>query len=112
MATLSENALALMRWQPVQWHAMVSSGGTLISNRTWLQRHPPAQGKFHSLMLAPPPEDPSSQVSVQVIQGLSDSGNGWERAPRRLETVHSEGVTVFSTRAPRCGSKDSASRSP
>jgi hypothetical protein len=24
------------------------------------------------------------------------------RAPRRLETVHSEGVTAFSTRAPRC----------
>jgi hypothetical protein len=53
-ARLREKALALIRWQPVQWHAIVSSGGRLISNRTWPQRHPPAQGNFHSLMGTPP----------------------------------------------------------
>jgi hypothetical protein len=71
MATLRENALALIRWQPVQWHAIVINGGRLISNRTRLshvaplalrgipyaplrlQRHPPCQGSFHSFMAVP-----------------------------------------------------------
>ena len=41
----SENALALMRWQPVQWHAIVKSGGAVIVTRTRSQRQPPAHGK-------------------------------------------------------------------
>jgi hypothetical protein len=31
IATLSENALAVMRWQPVQWQAMERSGGALTA---------------------------------------------------------------------------------
>jgi hypothetical protein len=45
IAALRENALALIRWQPVQWQAIVTSGGTLILRRTCPQRHPPSQGK-------------------------------------------------------------------
>jgi hypothetical protein len=30
IAALKEKALALIRWQPVQWQAIVSSGGALI----------------------------------------------------------------------------------
>jgi hypothetical protein len=40
-----------MRWHPVQWHAMVKSGGALIFKRTCPQRQPPSQGKFHVLMM-------------------------------------------------------------
>jgi hypothetical protein len=39
---LSENALAVMRWQPVQWHAIVSRGFASIRKRTSPQRHPPS----------------------------------------------------------------------
>ena len=45
IAALRENALALIRWQPVQWQAIVTSGGALILRRTCPQRHPPPQGK-------------------------------------------------------------------
>ena len=45
IAALRENALALIRWQPVQWQAIVTSGGALILRRTCPQRHPPSQGK-------------------------------------------------------------------
>jgi hypothetical protein len=34
MAALSEYALDDIFWQPVQWHAMVSSGLAVIFNRT------------------------------------------------------------------------------
>jgi hypothetical protein len=34
IAAVSEKALAVSRWQPVQWHAMVSKGAALILNRT------------------------------------------------------------------------------
>ena len=30
IAALKEKALAVSRWQPVQWQAIVSSGGALI----------------------------------------------------------------------------------
>ena len=48
----SENALALMRWQPVQWQAIESSGGWLILKRTCPQRQPPSHGRFQSDMFA------------------------------------------------------------
>jgi hypothetical protein len=48
VAMLREKALAVNFWQPVQWHAMVSSEGAVISNRTWPQRQPPLQGNFQS----------------------------------------------------------------
>jgi hypothetical protein len=51
IAALSEKALALIRWQPVQWQAIVSSGGAVILSRTWPQRHPPSQGKLHLLIV-------------------------------------------------------------
>ncbi len=50
-AALNENALAAIRWQPVQWQAMVRSGGALILSRTCPQRHPPSRGRFRSLMI-------------------------------------------------------------
>jgi len=50
IAALKEKALALIRWQPVQWQAMVMIGGALILSRTCPQRHPPSQGRFQSLM--------------------------------------------------------------
>ena len=49
IAALKEKALALMRWQPVQWQAMVTSGGLLIRMPTWPQRHSPSNGKFNSI---------------------------------------------------------------
>jgi hypothetical protein len=51
MASVSEKALALMRWQPVQWQAAASSGGWLTRIRVWPQRQPPPQGSFHSVIL-------------------------------------------------------------
>jgi hypothetical protein len=51
IAALNEYALALIRWQPVQWHAIVSSGGALIMSRTRPQRHPPSNGSVLSLMV-------------------------------------------------------------
>ena len=42
MAALSENALELMRWQPVQWQAMVSNGRFVTLRRTRPQRQPPS----------------------------------------------------------------------
>ncbi|HEY0096029.1 MAG TPA: hypothetical protein VGB96_16990 [Archangium sp.] len=50
MAALKEKALALIRWQPVQWQAIVRSGGTLILSLTCPQRHPPSRGSFQSLI--------------------------------------------------------------
>jgi hypothetical protein len=38
---LSENALAVMRWQPVQWQAMVNGGSSLTRNRMPPRRHSP-----------------------------------------------------------------------
>ena len=51
IAALKEKALELIRWQPVQWQAMVRSGGALILSRTWPQRHPPSHGKSGWLMV-------------------------------------------------------------
>jgi hypothetical protein len=45
---LRENALAAIDWQPVQWQAIVTSGGLVTRTRTWPQRHPPSQGSFQS----------------------------------------------------------------
>jgi len=45
-----ENALALMRWQPVQWQAIVRSGGGLTLKRTRPQRHWPSKGTFQTLI--------------------------------------------------------------
>jgi hypothetical protein len=42
IAALSEKALALIRWQPVQWQAMVIKAGAAIRIRTWPQRQPPS----------------------------------------------------------------------
>ena len=47
---LSENALADMRWQPVQWQAMVTIGGSVIRMRSRSHRHPAVHGSFQSLM--------------------------------------------------------------
>ena len=33
IAALSEKALALIRWQPVQWQAIVTSGGAVTRTR-------------------------------------------------------------------------------
>ena len=49
-----EKALALIRWQPVQWQADASSGGSVTSRRTCPQRQPPAQGSLQSSMRVPP----------------------------------------------------------
>jgi hypothetical protein len=46
IAALSEKALALIRWQPVQWQAIVSSGGAPILRRACQQRRSPSHGKF------------------------------------------------------------------
>ena len=54
IASVSEKALALIRWQPVQWQAAASSGGALTRIRVWPQRHPPSQGSFQSLILMLP----------------------------------------------------------
>ena len=51
IAALKEKALADIRWQPVQWQAMLSSGGASILSRTCPQRHPPSQGKFGFFMI-------------------------------------------------------------
>jgi hypothetical protein len=36
-----EKALAVIRWQPVQWHSIVIIGALLIRKRTLPHRHPP-----------------------------------------------------------------------
>ena len=44
IAAVSEKALELIRWQPLQWQAMVTSGGAVTRNRTLPHRQPPSQG--------------------------------------------------------------------
>ena len=61
IAALKEKALADIRWQPVQWQAMVSSGAAEILSRTCPQRHPPSQGKFAFFMI---PSFPSRHHEV------------------------------------------------
>ena len=51
IAALREKALALIRWQPVQWQAIVRSGDTLTQSRIFPQRHPPSHGKSEWLMI-------------------------------------------------------------
>ena len=43
-----ENALAVICWQPVQWHSIVIIGGLVIRKRTLPQRHPPSIGSVQS----------------------------------------------------------------
>lgn len=49
-AIVVEKALPDIRWQPVQWHAIVISGGCVIAKRTAPQRHPPVQGTSGRVM--------------------------------------------------------------
>src|SRR5215203_783214 len=42
-----------MRWQPVQWQALVIKGLALIRNRTRPHRHPPSWTRW-SLVITPP----------------------------------------------------------
>jgi hypothetical protein len=51
IAALRENALALIRWQPVQWQAIVIIGAAVIRNRTCPHRHPPSNGENSLLMI-------------------------------------------------------------
>jgi hypothetical protein len=44
IAALSEYALELMRWQPVQWQAMVRSGAAWMRTRSRSHRHLPSSG--------------------------------------------------------------------
>ena len=48
IVSVSENALAVIFWQPVQWQAEASSGGAFTAIRVLPQRQPPAQGSFQS----------------------------------------------------------------
>jgi hypothetical protein len=41
---VSENALELMRWQPLQWQIAEAIGGALMRKRNRSQRQPPSQG--------------------------------------------------------------------
>jgi len=70
MATLKEKALAVIRWQPVQWQAIVRRGGALILSRTCPQRHPPSQGRFQSFMsgVPTPLEMPGHHVSAPDVR--------------------------------------------
>src|SRR3569623_1384618 len=45
-----EKALADMRWQPVQWHTMASSGGAVMRKRVRPQRQPPSIGNVGLVM--------------------------------------------------------------
>jgi hypothetical protein len=47
---LSENALPVMRWQPLQWQAIVTIGGAVISMRIRSHRQPAVHGNFQSVM--------------------------------------------------------------
>jgi hypothetical protein len=47
--TLNEKALPVIRWQPVQWQAMVIRGGALMVMRSRSQRQPASQGSFQSI---------------------------------------------------------------
>jgi hypothetical protein len=42
IAALNEKALAVIRWQPEQWQAMVRIGSRLSLSLTRPQRHPPS----------------------------------------------------------------------
>ena len=52
IAALKEKALAVIRWQPLQWQAMVRSGGAVTRMRTCPQRHSPSHGRPQSLVIA------------------------------------------------------------
>src|SRR3546814_10882970 len=42
--TVSEKALPVIRWHPLQWQAPVSIGGALMRKRSAPHRHPPSRG--------------------------------------------------------------------
>src|SRR5579863_1875439 len=50
MAAVSEKALALILWQPLQWHAIVRMGGALMRNCVSSQRQRPSSGSDMRLM--------------------------------------------------------------
>jgi len=50
MIAVSEKALALIVWHPVQWQAAVIKGGVVISTRTSPHRHAPASGSLDGFM--------------------------------------------------------------
>jgi hypothetical protein len=50
---VSEKALALSFWQPVQWQAIVMIGRTLTFMRTCPHMQPPSMGRL-TLTLQPP----------------------------------------------------------
>ena len=54
IAALSENALELIRWQPLQWQAMVSSGRFVTLRRTRPQRQPPSFSQAVSRVISVP----------------------------------------------------------
>jgi hypothetical protein len=68
-ATESEKALAVIRWQPVQWQALVSSGFAVARKRVLPQRQPPSIGKFHSAIVTLPlvlgTSVPSAEINVK-----------------------------------------------
>src|SRR5690606_21689765 len=50
IVSVVEKALALIRWQPRQWHTEASSGGSVIANLRASHRQPPAHGSLQSSM--------------------------------------------------------------
>ncbi len=76
IATLNENALPVMRWQPVQWQAIANSGGAEILIRTFPQRQPPSHGKLSFVMFGFLTMNPWTSIWLKpraTIQQIVDS---------------------------------------
>src|SRR3569623_556132 len=72
-----EKALADMRWQPVQWHTMASSGGAVTRKRVRPQRQPPSSGNVGLVMLR---ALQMCDESVRDITGCAQARRGFHPA--------------------------------
>lgn len=89
-STLSEKALALIRWHPVQWQAIVRSGGAVMRILTCPHRQVAFHGSFQSLL-------PSLVMSTSCRVSSAEATEEGERAGARfdfdrLSFCHFDGV--------------------
>src|SRR5690349_12648358 len=84
IATDSEKADALMRWQPVQWQAPVMMGGALTRTLTRPQRQAPSQGRFQSCM------ECSSRPPAILVEHEGNGAGNFHPAPRHDRSAQSK----------------------
>src|SRR5215217_8787447 len=73
-----------MRWQPVQWQAMVRIGGLEIFRRTRPQRHAPSLGSFSLLVMVILPSSFQCLARRQAPWEVAPDQNAQARTARKI----------------------------